>query len=132
MKKMNDEWVDTFRTIIHRYNCQRISDPFMVWFREQNQKTTYTINDKVLLVLIDARFDQQTTAEKALENAELTESPKSNLSQNLSQNLSELGGQFPELIHIMERWPALPGHIKEAIKSLTQFENNHTNSKEDQ
>ena len=63
---MNDEWVDTFRTIIHRYNCQRISVPFMAWFSEQNKKTAYTINDKGFLVLIDALFDQQTTQKKPL------------------------------------------------------------------
>jgi hypothetical protein len=40
----------------------------------------------------------------------------------LSQNLSELAGQFTELIHIIERWPALPKNIKEAIKTLTLFE----------
>jgi hypothetical protein len=39
----------------------------------------------------------------------------------LSQKLSELAGQFPELIHIIEKWSALPKNIKEAIKALTQF-----------
>jgi hypothetical protein len=48
----------------------------------------------------------------------------------LSQNLSELAGQFPVLIHIIKKWPTLPGHIKEAIKSLTQFQNNHVRTKE--
>ena len=52
-----------------QYNNQRISDPFMTWFREQEQKGTFTtIIEKTLIVLIDARFDQLTTAENALEN----------------------------------------------------------------
>jgi hypothetical protein len=38
----------------------------------------------------------------------------------LSQNLSKLAKQFPELIHIIERWPALPQNIREAIKALIQ------------
>jgi hypothetical protein len=50
---------------------------------------------------------------------------------DLSQNVSELAGQFPELIHIFEKWPALPNNIKEAIKALTLFENNHTSTQKD-
>ena len=64
---------------------------------------------------------------QTIEDTEFTES----LKPDLSQNLSELAGQFPELIHIIERWPTLPGYIKEAIKNLTQFQKNHTNTKED-
>ena len=69
MFPVNNEWLDRFRNIILRYNEQRISDPFMAWFREQNQKGALASDfERILIILIDARFDQQTTAEKALEN----------------------------------------------------------------
>ena len=60
-------------------------------------------------------------------NTEVTEIHES----DLLENLSELAGQFPELINIIERWPTLLNNIKEAIKALTQFENNHTVTQED-
>jgi len=63
------EWMAQFRNVILRYNEQRISDPFMAWFREQDSKGTFTSTfERILIILVDARFDQQTTAEKALEN----------------------------------------------------------------
>ena len=69
MFPVNNEWLDRFRNIILRYNKKRISDPFMAWFREQNQKGVLASNfERILIILVDARFDQQTTAEKALEN----------------------------------------------------------------
>jgi len=41
----------------------------MSWFREQGRKGAFANNfERILIILIDARFDQQTTAEKALEN----------------------------------------------------------------
>jgi endonuclease III len=63
------EWLDQFGNIILHYNEKRISDPFMAWFREQNRKGGFANNfERILMILIDARFDQQTTAEKAFEN----------------------------------------------------------------
>ena len=63
------EWMDRFRNVILRYNEKRISDPFMAWFREQDRNGTFASTfERILIILIDARFDQQTTAEKALEN----------------------------------------------------------------
>lgn len=41
----------------------------MTWFRQRDEAHTFASDfERVLIVLIDARFDQQTTAEKALEN----------------------------------------------------------------
>jgi len=61
------EWMNQFRNIILSYNKQRISDPFMSWFREQDEKGVFANNfERVLMILIDARFDQQTKAENAL------------------------------------------------------------------
>jgi hypothetical protein len=61
------------------------------------------------------------------ENTEVTKSQK----PDLLQILSEFAGQFPELIHLIERWPTLFDNIKEAIKALIQFENNHIIIQED-
>ena len=67
--QMTNEWVTRFRDIVLQYNEERISDPFMTWFRKQNQQGAFTnAFERTLIVLIDARFDQQTTAENALEN----------------------------------------------------------------
>jgi len=66
---MNKKWLNDFKNIILRYNKHRISDPFMAWFRRKDKKGTFASNfERVLIILIDAWFDQQTTAEKALEN----------------------------------------------------------------
>jgi hypothetical protein len=61
--------LDQFRSIILHYNEHRISDPFMTWFREQDVAGAFASTfEKILVVLIDARFDQQTKAENALKN----------------------------------------------------------------
>ena len=51
------------------YNENRRPDPFMTWFRQQDSKGFFQSDyERVLAILIDARFDQRTTAEKALQN----------------------------------------------------------------
>lgn len=69
MTFLQDEWIAQFREIVLAYNRQRISDPFMEWFRLQDRLGLFTNNlERILAILIDARFDQQTLAENALEN----------------------------------------------------------------
>lgn len=67
----SDKWFELFREIILAYNKKRAPDPFMIWFREKEINSFFANNEeKALAILIDARFDQMTTAEKALANTE--------------------------------------------------------------
>jgi hypothetical protein len=65
----DEDWLRRFREIITAYNENRAPDPFMKWFRQRDSERFFA-NDfqRVLAILIDARFDQRTTAENALEN----------------------------------------------------------------
>ncbi len=65
----DEDWLRRFREIITAYNENRAPDPFMNWFRQRDSEQFFA-NDfqRVLAILIDARFDQRTTAENALEN----------------------------------------------------------------
>jgi len=66
------QWKDSLREIIWEYNKHRISDPFMAWFRQRDEEKAFAnVFERILIILIDARFDQQTTAEKALENTKI-------------------------------------------------------------
>ena len=66
---INSQWKDSIREIILEYNKHRISDPFMTWFRQKDKEKAFANDfERILIILIDARFDQQTTADKALEN----------------------------------------------------------------
>jgi len=68
-QEMDPAWVDRFRKIIIDYNKNRAPDPFMLWFREKDTEGFLESDfERVLVILIDARFDQRTTAENALEN----------------------------------------------------------------
>lgn len=63
------KWLEDFRKIILEYHKKRAPDPFMMWFRQKDSELFFANDfEKVLTILIDARFDQKTTAEKALEN----------------------------------------------------------------
>lgn len=65
----NHVWLDHFRRIIIIYNENRAPDPFMIWFRQKDAEGYFESEfERVLTILIDARFDQRTTAENALEN----------------------------------------------------------------
>lgn len=64
-----NDWFEQFRKVILAYNEKRKPDPFMRWFREKEVQRFFADDkEKVLTILIDARFDQMTTAEKALAN----------------------------------------------------------------
>ncbi len=58
-----------FRRIIEGYYSRPRPDPFLEWFcshdREFELRTSF---ERVLVILVDARFDQATKAESALEN----------------------------------------------------------------
>jgi endonuclease III len=62
-------WLNHFRKTIITYNENRAPDPFMIWFRKKDAEGFFEGDfERVLTILIDARFDQRTTAENALEN----------------------------------------------------------------
>ena len=68
-QETDPDWPKRFREIILAYNENRAPDPFMIWFRQKDSAGFFVNNfEKVLVILVDARFDQRTTAEKALEN----------------------------------------------------------------
>lgn len=65
------EWLDNFRKVIVEYHKDRAPDPFMFWFRKKNAESFFADDfEKLLTILIDARFDQRTTAENALQNTQ--------------------------------------------------------------
>ena len=69
---IDSQWKDSLREIILEYNKHRISDPFMTWFRQKDKEKAFANDfERILIILIDARFDQQTTADKALENTKI-------------------------------------------------------------
>lgn len=65
-------WLARLRDIIVAYMRNRAPDPFMEWFRHKDSRGFFADDfERVLVILIDARFDQMTTAEKALENTKM-------------------------------------------------------------
>ena len=61
--------ITIFRELIQSYYQEPRPDPFLAWYWEKvNSKEINDAFRKVLVTLIDARFDQVTTAENALEN----------------------------------------------------------------
>ena len=72
MEAVGNGWLEQFRNIILAYNKKRQPDPFMRWFRDKEVQGFFADDvQKVLAVLVDARFDQMTTAEKALANTKM-------------------------------------------------------------
>lgn len=72
MESVGNDWLDQFCNIILAYNAKRQPDPFMSWFRDKELHGFFSDDvQKVLAVLVDARFDQMTTAENALENTKM-------------------------------------------------------------
>lgn len=69
MDPFSDMWISEFRNIIYNYENERAPDPFMIWFRQKDSQGFFANEfERVLVVLINSRFDQRTTADKALEN----------------------------------------------------------------
>ena len=105
IQDISEDWLDHFRNIVLRYNEHRISDPFMAWFREQDRNGLFTNNfERTLIVLIDARFDQQTTAEKALENTSRVFRARV-LNKKLERN--DIPPLIPRRRMTVERWTDL-------------------------
>jgi endonuclease III len=68
-QELDHGWLDRFRKIIVAYNENRVPDPFMIWFRQKDAEGFFESDfERVLAILVNARFDQRTTAENALEN----------------------------------------------------------------
>ena len=66
---VREEWILRFRNIITAYTENRAPDPFMMWIRQKNSEGFFADDsERILAILIDARFDQRTKAENALEN----------------------------------------------------------------
>lgn len=69
MDGFSEAWLSAFRKIIFDYENDRAPDPFMIWFTEKDSQNFFKNDfERVLVVLINSRFDQRTTADKALEN----------------------------------------------------------------
>jgi len=65
----SEEWPSRFRKVIIDYTRNRAPDPFIIWFRRKDSEGCFADDfERVLVILIDARFDQRTTADKALNN----------------------------------------------------------------
>lgn len=65
----SEKWLSKFRKVVVDYTGNRAPDPFMSWFRRKDSEGFFTDDfEKTLVILIDARFDQRTTADKALQN----------------------------------------------------------------
>ena len=64
-----EKWQLKFQKIIIDYTRNRAPDPFMMWFRRKVSEGFFADDfERVLVILVDARFDQRTTADKALQN----------------------------------------------------------------
>ena len=69
MDSYSDDWLSEFRKTIIKYNENRAPDPFMIWFKDQDSSGLFAdAFERVLVVLINSRFDQRTKAESALKN----------------------------------------------------------------
>ena len=68
-KEPQNKWTERFVDIVRAYYKNRAPDPFMNWFRTRDAERLLANDfERILTILIDARFDQRTTAEKALQN----------------------------------------------------------------
>jgi hypothetical protein len=56
---MNEEesnaWLEQLREIILTYNTNRISDPFLAWFREQDHANAFRNQFERILIILIAR-----------------------------------------------------------------------------
>jgi hypothetical protein len=68
---MSETLLKDFRTIILNYMKRRTSDPFMEWFRQREKTNVFSDDfERILSVLIAARFDQNTSADSAFTNTQ--------------------------------------------------------------
>jgi hypothetical protein len=97
-----ETWLAKFRDVIITYMRNRKPDPFMKWFHRKDSNGFYSDDfERVLTILIDARFDQMTTAEKALENTK-TAVEAGCLKKAVGQN--ELPSLIPRQYFAAEEW----------------------------
>ena len=97
---------------------------------EQNpdKNTTKPLQLQTSQEVTDSRIEQKQTVSQHNHNTTLREKCALCVPKNRADNK-----RLPtELAEIIQAWPTLPRQIKEAIKILIQFENNHINTKEDQ
>jgi len=104
--RLEKRWLEDFRKIIIEYHKNRAPDPFMIWFRRKDSEGFFANDfEKVLTILIDARFDQRTTAEKALENTKKAVSAGALKRKNISKE--ELPYIIPRQDVTAEEWADL-------------------------
>ena len=119
-----EEWLQEFRDVIIQYNENRTSDPFMDWFRDKDKEGFFASDfERVLVILIDSRFDQRTTAENALRNTQNVVGY--GVLKNCSLALSELPLLIPRQSKTAKDWTelfcnALPGLHKLAEKIVAK------------
>ena len=95
--------VDKFRNIIQTYYTKPRPDPFIAWYWEKIQSGEIRDSfEKILVTLIDARFDQVTTAENALENTKRVH--KAGLTRDQSASRKEIPSLLPIGDDSSEEW----------------------------
>jgi hypothetical protein len=120
----SEKWLSEFRRIILQYNENRVSDPFMDWFRDKDKAGFFVTDfERVLAILIDSRFDQRTTAENALRNTQ--DVVECGALKNFSLAPSELPLLIPRQSKTAKAWTelfcdALPSLHKLAEKILAK------------
>lgn len=99
------KWLLRFREAIIDYTRSRAPDPFMIWFRRKDSEGFFADDfERVLAILIDARFDQRTTADKALQNT-ITVAQLGVLKRSISKE--ELPLLIPRQNVTAEKWTDL-------------------------
>ncbi|MFW6116987.1 MAG: hypothetical protein ACOC6G_00195 [Thermoproteota archaeon] len=101
------------------YMEDRVSDPFMEWFRTKDAEGFFADDfERVLAVLIDARFDQQTTAENALSNTRKVVKHEALKKTKLTEELPPL---IPRAFKTAEEWTDLFRSSLPKLHSLARY-----------